>query len=94
MFTLHVDLSLEPGTTELLERIYREVFRPPLSKQPGFSETQLLRPRLEVQGYRLVIAFEDEEFQKKWVATDLHQEVWPKMESFVGQYSVNAFESV
>jgi heme-degrading monooxygenase HmoA len=81
--------------TETLEGTYREVFRPAIPKQAGFSEAKLLRAKSsEAPSHRLVIAFENQEFQKKWVDTDLHQEVWPKMEAVMAQYSVHYFESV
>jgi heme-degrading monooxygenase HmoA len=95
MFILHVDLSVKPGMTKALEGTYRDVFVPAISKQAGFSETKLLRSiSSEAHSHRLVIAFEREELQKKWVATDLHQEVWPKMDANMSQFSVHYYETV
>ncbi len=95
MFILHVDLSVKPGMTKALESTYRDVFVPAISKQAGFSETKLLRAiSSEAHSHRLVIAFELEELQKKWVATDLHQEVWPKMDANMSQFSVHYYETV
>ena len=95
MFILHVDLSVKPGMTKALEDTYRDVFVPAISKQAGFSETKLLWAiSSEAQRHRLVIAFESETLQKKWVATDLHQEVWPKMHANMSQFSVHKYETV
>jgi heme-degrading monooxygenase HmoA len=95
MFVLHVDLSVKPGMAKALEVTYREIFMPAISKQAGFSEVKLLRPiSSEAHSHRLVIAFEKEELQKKWVATDLHQEVWPKMEANMAQFTVHYYETV
>jgi heme-degrading monooxygenase HmoA len=95
MFILHVDLSVKPGMTKALEGTYRDVFVPAISKQAGFSETKLLRAiSSEANSHRLVIAFESETLQKKWVATDLHQEVWPKMDANMVQFSVHNYETV
>jgi heme-degrading monooxygenase HmoA len=95
MFILHVDLSVKPGMTKALEGTYRDVFVPAISKQAGFSEAKLLRAiSSETHSHRLVIAFEREELQKKWVATDLHQEVWPKMDANMSQFSVHNYETV
>jgi heme-degrading monooxygenase HmoA len=95
MFTLHVDLSVKPGMTKELELTYRDTFVPAISKQAGFSETKLLRAiSPEAQSHRLVIAFESEELQKQWVATDLHQEVWPKMNANMAQFSVHYYETI
>ena len=95
MFVLHVDLSVKPGMANALEVTYRNIFMPAISKQAGFSEVKLLRPiSSEAHSHRLVIAFEKEELQKKWVATDLHQEVWPKMEANMAQFTVHYYETV
>jgi heme-degrading monooxygenase HmoA len=95
MFTLHVDLSVKSGMTKALEVTYRDIFVPAISKQAGFSETKLLRAiSAEAQSHRLVIAFENEELQQKWVATDLHQQVWPKMNANMVQFSVHYYESI
>jgi heme-degrading monooxygenase HmoA len=95
MFILHVDLFVKPKMNEVLERIYGSVFGPAISQQPGFSETRLLRPiAAEGNTYRLVIAFVNEKSQKEWVATDLHQEVWPQIEALLDRYSVHPFEAV
>jgi heme-degrading monooxygenase HmoA len=94
MFILHVNLALKSGMAEVLKVTYQGVFYPAISKQPGFSETKLLRAKSSKERtYRLVIEFKSEEFQKKWVATDLHQQVWPQMEQAMAQYSVEYFET-
>lgn len=95
MFVLHVDVSVKPGMTKALEVTYRDIFVPAISKQAGFSGTKLLRAiSPEAHSHRLVIVFESEALQKKWVATDLHQEVWPKMDANMSQFSVYYYETV
>ena len=95
MFILHVDLKVKPGMVDTLKATYRDVFIPAITRQPGFAETKLLHARsADTWTHRLTIAFEREELQKKWVATDLHQQVWPKMEANIVQYSVNLFDSL
>jgi heme-degrading monooxygenase HmoA len=95
MFILHVDLSAKEGMTKALEGTYRDIFVPAVSKQEGFSEAKLLRAiSSEAHSHRLVIAFDSEELQKKWVATDLHQQVWPKMDANIAQFSVHNYETV
>jgi heme-degrading monooxygenase HmoA len=95
MFILHVDLKVKPGRADALKATYRDVFIPAITKQPGFAETKLLQARSdEARTHRLIIAFEKEELQKKWLATDLHQKVWPEMETNIAQYSVDLFDSL
>jgi heme-degrading monooxygenase HmoA len=94
MFILHVDLKARPDSTRNLVNNFREVFKPAISSQPGFEHVLLLQSGTDQNGFRLVIAFQDEPSQKKWVATDLHQEVWPKIETNCLSYQVEAFHAV
>ena len=84
---LHVDLEVDPARESELASTFRDRFRPAIRKQPGFVEVKLLKLQAAVAGaaparskYRLLIAFASEEQRKKWVATPLHQEVWPAIE--------------
>ncbi len=91
MVSLHVDLLLNPGAGPELERTFREVFRPAISAQPGFSRVALLRSQSEADRYRLVIEFESEGLRLNWVATGLHQQVWPRMEAHCASYTLQNF---
>ena len=91
MFVLHVDLKARSDSSRILENTYRDIFRPAVSSQPGFDHVLLLQSSTDQNGYRLVIAFQDEPSQKGWVATKLHQEVWPKMEKNCSSYKVETF---
>ncbi len=93
MFVLHVDLEVRSDSRQALERTYEGVFRPAISSQPGFDHVLLLRSGSDPNGYRLVIAFQEESSQKKWVATNLHQEVWPKVEANLLSYKVETFHT-
>jgi heme-degrading monooxygenase HmoA len=94
MFVLFVDMSVKPGSHPDLERTYTEVFRPAISRQEGFRDVELLRPNQDGGEYRLRIAFEVHDLQKKWVASDLHQQVWPQIEDHCAGYSVRDYTSV
>lgn len=94
MFVLHVDLTVKSGAEQNLEAVYRGVFSSAISKQAGFNAVGLLRPDDVGNGYRLTIAFVNREFQQQWVATDLHQKVWPQIESLCTGFSVNYYTAV
>jgi heme-degrading monooxygenase HmoA len=94
MFVLYVDMQLKPGSQQALEKTYAEIFRPAISRQEGFRGVELLHSNHDGGEYRLSISFESHALQKKWVATDLHQEVWPQMESYSADYSVTDYTSV
>ncbi len=85
---LHCDLFLDPKReNEMLEN-YRKVFRPTISRQPGFVSVTLLKLRKENQGkapkgasYRLIISFQTEEQRLKWADSPEHQKAWPTVEN-------------
>jgi heme-degrading monooxygenase HmoA len=93
MFVLHLDMKVKVGSGEALEKTFVETFRPAISRQDGFRGVELLRSA-ENGEYRLTIAFEAKPLQQKWVATDLHQEVWPQMEAHCATYSVKYYNAV
>ena len=95
MFVLHVDLAVRPGSQQDLEAVYRSIFCPAISGQEGFHDVGLLRPSEgDDQMYRLTIAFTNQDFQQRWVATDLHQQVWPQIERRCSEYSVRYYAPV
>ena len=85
---LHVDLSVDPAReAEMLDN-YHKIFKPAASKQPGFLDLKMLKLRTALQGgapegvnYRFALAFESEELRQKWVASAIHQKVWPTIEN-------------
>jgi len=94
MFVLHVELKLKPGMQQALEKTYREVFIPAISPQPGFQSANLLRPVEDGADYRLTLAFDDQSQQQAWVATDVHQQVWPQVESQCEGFSAVGYNTV
>jgi heme-degrading monooxygenase HmoA len=94
MFVLFVEMRIKPAAEAALEKTYTEIFRPAISHQEGFRGVELLRPNHDGDQWRLRIAFESHALQKRWVALDLHQEVWPQMENHFADYSVNDYTAV
>ena len=84
---LQLDLEVDPAKEKELLTNYRNTFRPAISKQPGFVDVKLMKLRAEMAGkapanctYRLLLSFQTEDQRKAWVATPLHQKVWPTIE--------------
>jgi heme-degrading monooxygenase HmoA len=94
MFVLHVDMTIEPASRAALEKTYHEIFEPAISSQEGFSSVRLLRPSTDEKDYRLTIAFDRQASQQMWVASELHQQVWPQMENQCAGFSVKAYNTV
>ena len=83
---LHVEMEVDSAREKELLANYQKVFRPAIVKQPGFVDVKLMKFRSVASGtarstapYRLLISFQTEEHRLKWVATDLHQQVWPTL---------------
>lgn len=86
---LHVDLELAAGKEAELVKNFKTVFRPTISKQPGFVDVKLLKLRTVPVGdapkskYRLLISFKTEEQRLTWVASPDHQKAWPTIEGLL-----------
>ena len=84
---LYVDLKVDPERENEMVDNYRKIFRPTISKQPGFVDVRLLKLRETLAGkgvsdsrFRLLISFNSEEERLQWIATDEHQRAWPSIE--------------
>lgn len=94
---LHLDLEVDPAKEKEMLENFRKTFRPAIRKQPGFVDVKLLKLQEALAGkapansaYRLLISFQTEDLRKKWVATDLHQQVWPTIEKTLKGAKYNA----
>ena len=86
MFILHLDVVVKQGGENAFEAFYCDTFYKAVTKQIGFSQTQLLKDKApESRTHRLVIAFESEELQKKWMASELHQDVSAKLQEHIAK---------
>jgi heme-degrading monooxygenase HmoA len=94
MVVLQVDLQVREGEPPALEKSFREVFQPAVSAQEGFVDVALLKSRSQADHYCLVIKFASEPLRLKWVATELHQQVWPALEAHCSGYGVEGFDAV
>jgi heme-degrading monooxygenase HmoA len=93
MFVLHVALQLKSGEGQGLEKDFLGAFKTAITAQPGFKAVSLLRPD-DGGDYLLSIAFENQALQQKWVASDLHQEVWPTIDKHLAGFTVRTFSAV
>ncbi|MDA2925702.1 hypothetical protein MYX78_00460 [Acidobacteria bacterium AH-259-G07] len=100
---LHLDLEVDPSREKEMVENYHKIFRPAISKQPGFGGVKLLKLRETLAGpgpanrkYRLLISFATEDQRKQWVATDEHQRVWPTIRNTLtgGKYTAILYEVV
>jgi heme-degrading monooxygenase HmoA len=93
MFVLLVGLILKAGQEQALEKDYAGPFTTAISSQEGFRHVSLLRPN-DNGDYVLTIAFESQSLQQKWVASELHGQVWPLMEAHLVEFTVKTYTTV
>ena len=85
---LHVDLSVDPAKETQMLDIFHHQFGPAAAKQPGFIDAKMIKLRQALQGsapsganYRFVLQFQTEEQRQHWIATPIHQKLWPTIEN-------------
>jgi heme-degrading monooxygenase HmoA len=94
MFVLHIDLELKAGAQEALKTAFRDTFRPAISAQDGFLAAELLQPLDSASAYCLELAFDQQATQQQWVATDLHQQVWPAIAGYCTNFAVKSYNTI
>jgi heme-degrading monooxygenase HmoA len=103
MIQVHVDLAIDPVKEQEMLRYFQTVFRPAAMKFRGYIDVRMLKISAVPVGtpppginYRFAITYESEDLRQKWVASDIHQEVWGSMESMLStpNYTVILFEVI
>jgi hypothetical protein len=100
---LHVDLSVDPAKEKEMLHNFETIFRPAAAKQPGYIDVKMLKLRSTVMGkapagvnYRFNLSYKSEELRQKWIASDVHQKVWPTIENTLTtkDYTVLLFDVI
>jgi len=85
---LHVDLTVDPAREKEMLHNFETVFRPAAEKFAGYISVKMLKLQSALMGsapagvnYRFELTYQSEELRKKWVASDVHQKVWPTIEN-------------
>ena len=98
---LHVDLAVDPAKEKEMLRNFHTIFRPAAAKFAGFVDVKMIKLRLAVMGsapaginYRFVLTYQSEDLRQQWVASDIHQKVWPTIENTLSnkKYNVLLFD--
>jgi hypothetical protein len=90
---LHADLALDPAREAEALHYFETVYRPTASRFEGYIDLHLLKLTEAIVGsapegvnYRFSITFTTEALRKQWVASEPHQEVWGRLESFLTRH--------
>ena len=98
---LHVDLSVDPAKEKEMLHNFETIFRPAAVKHPGYIDVKMLKLRSTLMGkapagvnYRFALTFQSEELRQKWIASEVHQKVWPTIENTLStkNYTVLLFD--
>ena len=100
---LHADLSIDLAREAEAIDYFEKVYRPTASRFEGYIDLRLLKLQGALVGaapagvnYRFSITFTTEPLRLAWVASQPHQEVWGKLETFVTkrEYDFLLFEVI
>ena len=103
MIQVHVDLSIAEAKEQEMLQDFQTVFRPAAAKFKGYLDVRMLKLHAvpvgtapEGMNYRFAITYENEELRQKWIASDIHQEVWGGMEKMLSSssYTVLLFDVI
>lgn len=90
---LHADLAIDPARERAAIHYFETVYRPTASRFEGYLDLRLLKLTAALVGsapaavnYRFSITFASEALRQKWVASDAHQEVWGRLETFLTKH--------
>ena len=100
---VHADLAIDPAREIEALQYFEVVYRPTAGRSAGYVDGRLLKLQAAVAGlppaginYRFSITFTSEALRQQWVASEAHQKVWRKFETFltVRDYDVLLFDVV
>jgi hypothetical protein len=89
---LFCDLAIDPAHEAEMLRNFHKEFRPAATRFEGYVDVTMLKLRKVIQGqpapaphinYRFQLTYKSEELRQRWIASEVHQRVWPQIEKFV-----------
>ena len=79
--------DLDPAKEQEMLEFFKQKFRPAAAQQPGYIDLKMLKLKSAIRGaappgtnYQFVLTFSSEALRQKWVATELHKQLWPIIE--------------
>ncbi|AFL88063.1 hypothetical protein Terro_1767 [Terriglobus roseus DSM 18391] len=89
---LYCDLAIDPAREQEMLHHFHMDFLPAAAKFDGYIDVKMLKLRKVMQGqpapmpninYRFQLTYKSEELRQKWIASAIHQRVWPLIEDTV-----------
>jgi heme-degrading monooxygenase HmoA len=79
MIELHVYLEPQAGKEQDVVDTFKTHFVPAISVQEGFRSVALFKPHDSLRGHVIALRFDTEEQRLKWVASDAHNDAFPRI---------------
>jgi antibiotic biosynthesis monooxygenase (ABM) superfamily enzyme len=92
MIERHVTFKVHPDETEAFETLFKDEYRPAMSKMPGYVKVDLLREQEEPTNYQMVIRFVSMETAADWRKSAEHMALSPKLKSLYSKSQVEVYE--
>ena len=84
---LHLDLAVDAAKEQQMLQFFEQRFRPAAAQQPGYIDLRMLKLKSALRGvappgtnYQFVMTFASEALRQKWIATEIHKQLWPILE--------------
>lgn len=99
---LYCDITVDAAREKEMLNNFHTIFKPAAEKFQGYMDVKILKLRTVYTGsapagvnYRFQLTYESEELRQKWIKSDVHQQVWPKVENTLANknYSTLLFDS-
>lgn len=88
---LYCDLAVDSAREQEMLQNYHQRFKPAAEAFDGFIDLKMLKLNKVLQGpappstinYRFQLTYQSEAKRQAWIASEIHQEVWPLIEDTV-----------
>jgi hypothetical protein len=89
---LYCDLAIDPAREQEMLHHFHHDFKPAAEKFEGYVDLKMLKLRKVIQGaplppanvnYRFQLTYKSEEHRQRWIASEVHQKMWPLIENTV-----------
>jgi antibiotic biosynthesis monooxygenase (ABM) superfamily enzyme len=99
---LQIYFEVKETNAEAFEDMYEKVYIPAMQVQEGYIGSRLLRVFPPAEGedpgtqynYQMNLVFDTEENRLKWVASDEHQDAFPKVQALAEGFAAEKYDVV
>ena len=94
MIERHITFNVHPDKTQEFERFFAQEYRPPVTHEPGFVASDLLREIERPDRYQMVFRWEQADAAVAWRTSDVHQALQPALTALISSMEIVAYTTV